>query len=326
MYSPFSFPRFRKLAEKKHAIKIVNTSSRSDIIMSSYLSVLRKYAQKYGKKKKYLLWTHEPYHDYTLKSKVKNSNGSAINIMNCYTGDVFCHNFRYFYFKQKIPNFTSDVLKQQDLTIFELCQKQNQDKNIKPIVALSTFYPTNYYQKNPHSTLPLRYQLIEKGYQFKCLDVYGKNWEQHDFVRSIENSRNRGDRRETKAVILQKYYFNLCLENMNFKYYVTEKIWEPIQYHSLPIYYSNDSIYEVFPKNSFVDYRDFENPEELYDYLKNMTCEEYETRLNRCIDSFNNVIDQKKNIIERGKSSNMNINYLEYDTCFHELVKKVNSI
>ena len=235
LYSPLEFPSFINKLKNKHKIRVIKNINQANIILSSYLNILKKYESKFGKTKKYLLWTHEPYHNYSLKSKI-----GLIEIMNCYTQDVFTHNFRYFYFKSPLP-----------------INLNNSYQRLGDCVVLSTFYDFKYYEKNPKTILPIRYQLIESGYKKGFLKVHGKNWNNHSFIESEGNSRNQGDRRKSKAEILGKYRFNLCIENALAPYYVTEKIWEPIKYGCLPIYFSNSTIYEIFPRDSFVDVRNY---------------------------------------------------------------------
>lgn len=320
LYSPFEFPDYQDKFRKQHHIQITTNLSRAHVIMSSYLSVLKKYALKYGNKKKYLLWTHEPYHDYTLARSVKVSPSTKIEIMNVYSGDVFTHNFRYFYFRKKLEELPriSELEKQlaKQLVIKSSAKQE--------IVALSTYYDPTYYKNNSYTLLPKRYQLIETGFKLGLVDVYGKNWEQHEYVRPCGNSRNDRDRRQSKQEIMCKYRINVCLENVDYPYYVTEKIWESIKYGCLPIYQGNPTIDEVFPEDSFIDTRQFSQVEELYQYLTTQLTEEvYRERMNRCIRAFNQVIEEGKNWTHRGKSNNLNLNYLEYETCYQQLVERM---
>jgi hypothetical protein len=317
LYSPFDFPEFKDKFIKEN-IRVVTNPSIAHVIMSSYLKVLNKYTINFGKIKKYLLWTHEPYHDITLTKSIKLKNGAVINIMNVYTGDVFTHNFRYFYFSHPIDLLSIDLIPDPTKKVI--------DNTKKYLVALSTYYPQDYYKNNPHTLLPKRYELIEYGFQHNLLDVHGKDWDKHSFVRSLGNTRNQSDRRQSKQEILEDYKFNICIENVDYPYYVTEKIWEPIKYGCLPIYYANSTIYQVFPENSFIDYRNFINPKDLYDYVLNMTEEEYVVRFNRCVDSFNSVVTNSKNNTYRFKSDNLNINYLEYNSCYKHLLDRIKSI
>lgn len=321
MYSPFDFPEFREKF-RKEGIVIVKSVGLAQIIISSYLTILKKYAHRFHKRRKYLLWTHEPYHDFTYTSQLKLKSGINIEIMNCYTNDVFTHNFRYFYFR----NFIN----------WQGIGKRSNQKVLNGkvgIVALSTYYDQDYYQKNKYTLLPKRYSVIEQGFSRGMVDIHGKNWDKHQFVRALGNSRNDDDRRKSKEEILSGYRFNICLENTNFSYYVTEKIWEPIKYGCLPIYYANQTIYQIFERGSFIDLREYEKEyglrdgiKKMYDDLTAMTEGEFLERYIKCVKAFNQVIMDGNNNIIRRKSKNLNINYLEYDTCYHTLLEKINKI
>lgn len=328
LYSPFDFPHFQKSFTKNKIIQ-VRSPNAANLILSSYLSTLKKWITKFGSKRKYLLWTHEPYHDWTTKPTIKVGR-ATVHIMNCYTRDVFTHNFRYFYFRNFI-NWqhltTNRRIRPQDLVL-------TPDSPQPQIVVLSTYYPKSYYAENRYTLLPKRYQVIEEGYRRGLIEVHGKNWKKHSFIRAVDCSRNDPDRRESKKDILSRHRFNICIENTNYPYYVTEKIWEPIKHGLLPIYYANSTIYQVFDPESFIDLKDFHQTESdldqaiknMYDYLQRMTEKEYLERYVKCVQAFNRVITDKKNHAKRHSSKNHNINYLEYDTCYQELLKKIKSI
>lgn len=100
---------------------------------------------------------------------------------------------------------------------------------------------------------------------------------------------------ERKLEILKNYHFNLCFENTNTDYYCTEKIWDSIKAGCLPIYYGNgNKIYEDFPKNSFLDYCDFKNASDMFEYVENMDEREFRQRMNLCIKVFNEVYEKRK--------------------------------
>jgi len=304
LYSPFEFPELSKKMLKSN-IKIVKSAAQANVIMSSYLPVLKKYLHLVGKR--FIIWTHEPYHDWTQEKKIKVKD-KTISIMNCYTENVYMHNYRYFYFK----------------TPLSLLLKTDDTSKVKVnICVLSTYYNESYYEKNPKSILEVRYNLIMCGYSRGILDIYGQGWEKCPNVKTCGNSRKDKDKRQSKAEILSNYNFNLCLENAKAPYYITEKIWESIKYGCLPIYASSSTIYETFPKNSFIDYDDYNDVNKLYDVLENMTIQEYNERMNLCITAFNNVIKNKNHNQWRGTSKNLNINFIEYESCTKQLIKEL---
>lgn len=326
MYSPFDFSEFVKILNKKHKFTIVANHGIADIIVSSYMSVLKKYISMYQKRKKYLLWTHEPYHDFNTKSiktvKINNKININVNIMNVYTQDVFTHNYRYFYFNTLLKPKEIHA-EDEKTTIGDLIKKGK-----KVMVALSTYQNESYYKFNPQTLLPLRYKLIEEADKMKTIDVYGKGWDKHKTIKSVSNSRHDNDRRDSKQDIVGSgYIFNICPENADAKWYVTEKIWESIAYGTLPIYKgSTATIGQCFAKDSYINIDDYETISDLFKYIENMTIKDCKERYNMCVASFNGIIEQKLNNKWRGNSKDLNINYLEYKTCFDRLVKKLNTL
>lgn len=333
MYSPFDFPDF-DAAFAKSNITITKSASNAHIIMSSYQNILEKYVSEWGSKKKYLLWTHEPYHNWSYDKKISSNSKptNPIHIMNCYTSDVFTHNHRYFYFRNKIE--TPVILPTLTLTPPTGLQPTATPTNQRLVVALSTLYEPSYYKDNKYSTLPIRYKVIEEGVRREMVDVHGKGWDKHKFVRSVGNSRNDNDRRDSKLDILKGYKFNICLENVDFGHYVTEKIWESIKGGCVPIYYSNSTIYESLPQNSFIDVREYEikygdleeGIKQMYGDLATMTEAEYQRRYQECVKGFNKIIEDGKNNMVRLHSKNLNINYVEYKTCCNALIKKLTNL
>jgi len=87
---------------------------------------------------------------------------------------------------------------------------------------------------------------------------------------------------------VRHYPFCLALENTNWPYYCTEKIWHSIVAGSLPIYWgTGNRIYDTFPPESFLDMAAYRSYDDLYDHIERMTDEEYVVRYNRCVDAFN---------------------------------------
>lgn len=80
-----------------------------------------------------------------------------------------------------------------------------------------------------------------------------------------------------KISTLQKYRFCICFENTTgIKGYITEKIFICFAAGCVPIYWGAENIEEYIPKCCFIDYRDFENNEQLYQFLVNMTAQRHQ--------------------------------------------------
>lgn len=311
LYSPFDFKYFTDKL-KMEGIIVTKSARSADIIASSYLSRIR---QHFGLNKKYLLWTHEPYHDYTYKARI-NLNNKRVNIMNVYTGGIYQNNYRYFYYTKPL----------QKIRVEDISDNFNKLDSIQ-IPAFSTKYPITYYAKNKYTILPQRYQLIEWGHKQGFVKIWGKGWPEN----MIQGESRNNNRIQAKKDILQKYYFNISLENAVAKNYVTEKIWEAIVNYCLPIYYGAhpSTIYQDFPENSFIDCAKFKGPEELYNYIQNMSQEEYVTRMNKCIDTFNRIVEKTKNTNKNRFypcPQNKNLEKIDYGQSYPAFLKLIKNM
>ncbi len=91
---------------------------------------------------------------------------------------------------------------------------------------------------------------------------------------------------KNKRDVLKKYKFSICYENCkNVKGYITEKIFDCFFAGCIPVYWGADNITDHTPKECFIDKRDFSTYECLYEYMVNMTAEQYSDYLT-AIESF----------------------------------------
>jgi len=103
--------------------------------------------------------------------------------------------------------------------------------------------------------------------------LYGRNWEK----RKYKNWRGRV---ENKLEVLKNYKFCICYENMrDVKGYITEKIFDSFAAGCVPVYWGASNITDTIPDTCFIDRRKFSSEQELYDFLKKITKEEYERYL-----------------------------------------------
>ena len=140
------------------------------------------------------------------------------------------------------------------------------------------------------------------------IDIYGNHWPNY---MSIENSRS--DCVNTKIKILKNYDISLCFENTNIPNYTSEKLWDAIANYTLPIYYAHNTIYNIFPKNSFIDFNEFQSIEDLYNFIQNLDDDEYNERLNKCINVF----------VQHKKYDNYHLKYKKRDS---NIINKLNEI
>lgn len=79
-----------------------------------------------------------------------------------------------------------------------------------------------------------------------------------------------------KRPILQQYKFSICYENVrDVPGYITEKIFDCFFAGSIPIYLGASNVTDYIPENTFIDKRKFSDYSELFDYLKQLSDDEY---------------------------------------------------
>ncbi|MDJ0796871.1 MAG: glycosyltransferase family 10 [Calothrix sp. MO_167.B12] len=249
----------------------------ADLIVSGTFKKLLTFMLRFGRSKKYLLWTLEPRFSKHFIPQISYPLLPTFHVMNVYNG-IFSDNY---FFTPRYP--------------IELNYKGFSGFNSKRIVSLMTYQAGHkwklFYQGNDIDLCNLRTKIALEGYSRGILDIYGRGWS--DKIK-VGQSRGKGWR-EKKIMILQQYNFNLCFENTNWHHYCTEKIWDSIQGGCLPIYYGKgNSIYDDFPRNSFLDYSDFNSSDLLFDYIQNIKLDEFQERMNLCIQAFNQAVRYKQ--------------------------------
>ena len=85
---------------------------------------------------------------------------------------------------------------------------------------------------------------------------------------------------DSKFETMKKYRFVIAYENVKDENgYITEKMFDVFIAGCVPIYWGAKNILDYVPKECFIDRRDFEGNEELYEYMKSMTDEQYKNYL-----------------------------------------------
>ena len=286
-YSPFgNFEPGDVSYLHENKIEITTSVKDADVIISENYKFLVKHFWRRMLGVKFLIWTNEPRFDLSFQSPKKLVLGMIkVHVMNIYTGDVFVSNLS---FHAKMMNKKLDLLKDT----FQLKYRKS--------VALMSYYKGIHSEKLIRNfenidLIGLRSQIALEGSKLGVLDVYGKGWPEGI---SKEDSRE-GNWPGRKRELLENYQFNLCFENTAVPNYMTEKIWDSIGNYCLPIYYGkNTNAYELFPKNSFIDYSDFDSPQELFQFIANITNEEYVQRMNKCIAVYNGIVDKGINFVQ----------------------------
>jgi len=109
-------------------------------------------------------------------------------------------------------------------------------------------------------------------------------FEYYGFHQAIQTDRYRGQipghpLSQEKFDVLKQFRFCMCFENTMINGYVSEKIFTCFTAGCVPIYLGAPNVETYIPKDCFIDYRDFANDEELYQFLKSMTKAQYERYL-----------------------------------------------
>ena len=272
---------FENFYNKNNIIK-VNTITECDIIIIYEKWEIKEYINH---KKKIILINADPATNSFTTQNTITYNDIEIKVLNAFNGIYSSNLENGFIFKD----------------VFHEIKFNAKDKISKNIIVMNTFrpYKNKWNQESiydvPCNLVNLRNNLTIYLYQKGLCKIYGKDWPD---IKCIDTFTNNPNWRQDKLDILKsgKFGFMLCFENFELDYWVTEKIWDCIENKILPIYYGPDTIYEIFPNNSFIDFKNFNksknenaNFEELILFINNMTIEEYNTRLKLCIDTLNKI-------------------------------------
>jgi len=116
-------------------------------------------------------------------------------------------------------------------------------------------------------------------------DLYGTSWDQyrfgHSFLGKVLNKIKPLRKKnlfpsykgmvDSKFETMKNYKFSICYENIKDQSgYITEKIFDSFFAGCVPIYWGAKNITEHIPKECFIDKREFDSFEEIYQFLKNM--------------------------------------------------------
>ncbi|MBI2775497.1 hypothetical protein HYX58_05810 [Candidatus Dependentiae bacterium] len=167
------------------------------------------------------------------------------------------------YFKYYFPQLS---LKMIDPVSFE-------DKKLAVQISGNKYYASRY-------ELYSERRKVISFFESKCIDdfdYYGIGW---------KGSRNYKGATKVKKDVLKNYKFSFCYENSkNITGYVSEKIFDCFIAGCVPIYLGADNVTDFIPEGCFIDRRQFANLEDVYNYIKNISKEEYNTYIAN-IDSF----------------------------------------
>ena len=257
----------RKL-RKKGAIPLVNYCWESQIYANVFYSKLQQIAQSF----KYRIYFNGMF-DGLKNCDVQN------NFAVCYPG---------------ISDYTPEPINWEDRDFVALVMgnKYVEQSNVFPAPTIKVdkylkwffrlFFETKTQKFLRENELQnKRLELIEYFGNKGLLKMFGNGWANLDEIPETWQKKIEGIVKELapkpvddKLGAISKFKFNLAVENMSYKGYVTEKILESMVANTIPVYLGAPDIANYIPKNCFIDQRDFESLDELYSYMKNMTAEQ----------------------------------------------------
>ena len=140
------------------------------------------------------------------------------------------------------------------------------------------------------------------------LDFFGYDWDKHIFrgnklIRAFNRisflqkllAKNfktyKGAYNGFKIPLFEKYKFSICFENAHsIPGWITEKIFHSMFAGCIPVYYGASNIKDHIPDNCYINFNNFKDFKEMYNYMKSITDNEYI----KYLDNIQNFIDSEK--------------------------------
>ena len=153
--------------------------------------------------------------------------------------------------------------------------------------SLCTIINSNLRSNNKNELYSHRLKVIKwfENYHLKDFDLYGYGWDKLSIFlgnRKIISTHIFGNPRKSfkgtprdKISTLSKYKFCICFENGIIESHIDEKIIDCFNARVIPIYYGAPDIKEFVSEKCFIDFRRFNNLDEMYDFMISMTKKEY---------------------------------------------------
>jgi hypothetical protein len=274
-------------------VQLVHAADDADIIIGALVEEMLPLMQLHGVSKKFLVWCDEPLWSNLFQRidvsrtafLIQQADGQCVHVpvdaMNGFTGNVFFCNH----------HFLLDTYHLDLESFLKSSQRPPQPlpaRDARRIAAFLTYRNGGFWDfKHPSGIFglnTLRSRIALEGALFGRVDVYGQGWPL-GLAKPEDGADQEGiDPFDLKLRQYARYHFALCFENTWSPYYVTEKIWQAIIGGCLPIYYAGPAhtIYQDFPRSSFIDFADFENPSQLFDFVDKISQEEFDRRMSLC--------------------------------------------
>lgn len=265
---------------EEYNIHAVDRIEEADIIISSQISSLKGVTAQRGQTK--LQWTNEIRWSIH-SSQTAEVDGETIQIMNAFSGDVFFDPFHFLWVAkyQTVAPFTA--------TDYDV---RAQDPRPSTYCMASNHGTGNPFLVNGEDLDLYRYRrrIALYGYKHDVCDIYGAGWPEGISKSDGRDGMAWSSWEEEKLAVAKPYFFNLCFENTNSNYYVTEKFWHSLMTRSIPIYVpAKTGLADYFSLDCLIDCSEEKSPEQIFLEIERIGKLEYIERVNTLISEFNQV-------------------------------------
>jgi len=232
------------------------------------------------------------YFNYLIKNKFENLFLIILEPPMTKNDNFILENHKYF---KKIFTWHDDYIDNKKYFkinySFKIPQNLYLDLNNKN--KLCTLIACHKYSNNPIELYSERIKAIKwfEKHHPEDFDLYGVGWSKYIYKGILNNLNKYIILRNviknnyssykgailSKHDILKRYKFSICYENeRSVPGYITEKIFDCFFAGNVPVYLGCSNIEKYIPTNLFIDKRNFKTYSELYNFMKNITDEQYE--------------------------------------------------
>ena len=186
--------------------------------------------------------------------------------------------------------------------------------NVNEVIKQKTRF-CNFVYSNPSA---FREKFCAALSKYKPVDAPGKSMNNMESIESTNGT--SGDMWQRKRAFLSHYKFTIAFENSSYPGYHTEKILDPMQVNSLPVYWGNPHIDRHFNTRSFVNAHEHlrANGSRLVGFLDAKCQREFSYSST----GRSNVVSSKIKAKLKGAGQDLKTR-LQYETDFDDLIERV---
>jgi len=278
----------------------------SDLINSgSSVDTYENYLKK-GIKPTHIIFIDIPKNINILKSPNLYGVKKIVYFSECVLFKPWNYDDTYYDLFDYILTWSDEVLKKASNAIRinnHFCYTDENLNNFNKYFSIKPKKLCVLIASNKNSTHPLELYSSRKSVlewfeknQSEHFDLFGYDWDKR-YIRSPKILRilNRlkifthtgssvykcyKGETDSKIKTMANYKFSICFENARLiSGYLTEKIFDSMISGSVPVYLGDPSIEKHIPSSCYIKYDDFNSNDELFEYMLNMTNEEYNNYL-----------------------------------------------